>query len=360
MIMESPGFGAFLLVCMVFLCEIQVGFCSSLANDYISWDDLKVDDHGVGLANGDEFRNGSRVFVVDKNGRGHSPTVQEAVDMVPEYNTQRVKIYILPGIYREKIFIPSTKPYISLIGNNSRTSDTVISWNNKASDKDSDGVELGTFNSASVAIESDYFCASGITFENTVVADPGGHGMQAVALRISGDKAVFYRVRLLGTQDTLLDDTGSHYFYQSFIQGSVDFIFGRARSLYKDCVLQSTATYAGAIAAHHRDFPSENTGFSFVNCVVRGTGDIYLGRAWGDYSRIIYSYCLFDKIITPSGWSDWNHPSRQKTVEFGEYRCRGAGAATKGRVSWLKSFSDKNVELFLSMKFIDGQQWLRL
>ena len=66
-----------------------------------------------------------------------------------------------------------------------------------------------------------------------MVADPGGHGMQAVALRISGDKAVFYRVRLLGTQDTLLDDTGSHYFYQSFIQGSVDFIFGRARSLYK-------------------------------------------------------------------------------------------------------------------------------
>ena len=69
--------------------------------------------------------------------------------------------------------------------------------------------------------------------KNTVVADPAGHGMQAVALRISGDKAVFYKVRVLGTQDTLLDDVGSHYFYQSFIQGSVDFIFGRATSLYK-------------------------------------------------------------------------------------------------------------------------------
>ena len=57
--------------------------------------------------------------------------------------------------------------------------------------------------------------------------------MQAVALRIAGDKAVFYRVRILGTQDTLLDDVGSHYFYQSYIQGSIDFIFGRARSLYK-------------------------------------------------------------------------------------------------------------------------------
>lgn len=57
--------------------------------------------------------------------------------------------------------------------------------------------------------------------------------MQAVALRISGDKAMFYRVRVLGTQDTLLDETGNHYFYQCHIQGSVDFIFGRSKSLYE-------------------------------------------------------------------------------------------------------------------------------
>ena len=63
------------------------------------------------------------------------------------------------------MFIPKTKPYISFIGIQNRTSDTVISWNNKASDKGEDGIELGTYNSASVAIESDYFCATGITFE---------------------------------------------------------------------------------------------------------------------------------------------------------------------------------------------------
>lgn len=57
--------------------------------------------------------------------------------------------------------------------------------------------------------------------------------MQAVALRLAGDKAMLYKVKVLGTQDTLLDDTGSHYFYQCHIQGSIDFIFGRARSLYQ-------------------------------------------------------------------------------------------------------------------------------
>ena len=71
--------------------------------------------------------------------------------------------------------------------------------------------------------------------QNSVNAAVGSTGMQAVALRIAGDKAVFYGVRIVGTQDTLLDDTGSHYFYQSYIEGTVDFIFGRARSLYKVC-----------------------------------------------------------------------------------------------------------------------------
>lgn len=54
-----------------------------------------------------------------------------------------------------------------------------------------------------------------------------------MALRITGDKAMFYKVKFLGGQDTLLDDLGTHYFYQCHIQGSVDFIFGKAKSLYE-------------------------------------------------------------------------------------------------------------------------------
>ncbi|KAF3453328.1 hypothetical protein FNV43_RR03768 [Rhamnella rubrinervis] len=352
--------GASVVVFVVLLGSFQLGLSAS-SKDYISWDDLKVNEHkDLRSDSGDDYTEGGRVIVVDKNGGGNSRTVQGAVDMVPQHNTQRVKIYILPGIYREKIFIPSTKPYISFIGQQNQTSRTIITWNNKASDKDQHGVELGTYNSASVAIESDYFCATAVTFENSVVAVPGVRGMQAVALRIAGDKAMFYKVKILGTQDTLLDDTGSHYFYKCYIQGSVDFIFGRSTSLYKECDLHSIAKGTGAIAAHHRDSPSETTGFSFVNCIITGSGSTYLGRAWGDYARIIYSCCVLPNIIIPSGWTDWNHPSRQKTVEFGEYHCRGQGADTRGRVPWLKSFNDKEIRTFLGMKFINGEQWLRL
>lgn len=63
--------------------------------------------------------------------------------------------------------MPKSKPYISFIGNESYAGDTVISWSDKASDPDPDciGQELGTYKTATVSIESDFFCATAITFE---------------------------------------------------------------------------------------------------------------------------------------------------------------------------------------------------
>ncbi|XP_021771360.1 pectinesterase QRT1-like [Chenopodium quinoa] len=304
---------------------VELGFCQnftrSFARDYnyITWDDIKVDDYKYLVSNSeikDKLNwNNSGVIVVDQSGKtGDSITVQGAVDLIPSGNSQRIRILILPEIYRERVVVPSSKPYISFIGTENQTSNTVITWNNKASDRNSNGAELGTFGSATISIFSDYFCASEITFENTVVAIPGGLGMQAVALRVSAERAMFYKVNILGAQDTLLDDTGSHYFYHCLIQGSVDFIFGNARSLYQNSVLHSIANRSGAIAAHHRNTPEENTGFSFLNCTINGSGLIYLGRAWGPYSRAIYSYCDIDDIIAPEGWSDWGDPERQKYV----------------------------------------------
>ena len=62
---------------------------------------------------------------------------------------------------------------------------------------------------------------------------PGTQGGQAVAFRISGDKAFFFGCGFHGAQDTLCDDAGRHYFRDCYIEGSVDFIFGNALSLYE-------------------------------------------------------------------------------------------------------------------------------
>lgn len=48
------------------------------------------------------------------------------------------------------------------------------------------------------------------------------------------DRAVFYGCGFLGAQDTLLDNRGRHLFEKCFIEGSIDFIFGNGRWLYKE------------------------------------------------------------------------------------------------------------------------------
>ncbi|KAE8678025.1 putative pectinesterase 68 [Hibiscus syriacus] len=104
------------------------------------------------------------------------------------------------------------------------------------------------------------------------VLTPDLQGWQAVAFKISGDKAYFSCCGLYGAQDTQCDDASRHYFKQCYIEGSIDFIFGNGRSMYKDCEVHSVATRFGSIAAPDRNKPDEKTGFAFVNCTVTGTG----------------------------------------------------------------------------------------
>ncbi|KAH7428013.1 hypothetical protein KP509_10G071400 [Ceratopteris richardii] len=228
-----------------------------------------------------------------------------------------------------------------------------------ASTKGPDGKELGTFNSASVAINGDHFTARDITFRNTAPPPPGGAvGRQAVALRISGDMAAFFNVNFYGAQDTLYDHKGRHYFYKCYIEGSIDFIFGNGRSFYLECRLHSIANPSGSLTAQKRESTSEDTGFSFLRCVVTGSGSIYLGRAWGPASRVVYSFTYFDDIIRPEGWFDWGDKARQKTVFYAEYKCFGPGANRDGRVSWSRVLTDKQATPFLHTGFINGEQWL--
>lgn len=56
---------------------------------------------------------------------------------------------------------------------------------------------------------------------------------QAPAAAIYGDKASFYQCRFLSVQDTLADIKGRHYFYDCYIEGRVDFIWGFGQSIYE-------------------------------------------------------------------------------------------------------------------------------
>lgn len=81
----------------------------------------------------------------------------------------------------------------------------------------------------------------------------------------------------------------------------------------QNCNLNSIANpYSGSLTAQKRSMSNSTSGYSFLNCHVSGTGPIYLGRAWGPFSRVVYIRTYFEDIILPEGWFDWGEASRQK------------------------------------------------
>ncbi|XP_052178844.1 probable pectinesterase 8 [Diospyros lotus] len=304
--------------------------------------------------------NTTATLCVDRNGCCNFTTVQSAVDAVGVSSPKRTVIWINSGIYFEKVIVPRTKPNITFQGQGFLT--TAIAWNDTANSSH------GTFYSGSVQVFAANFIAKNISFMNVApIPNPGDVGAQAVAIRVAGDQSAFWGCGFFGAQDTLHDDRGRHYFKDCYIQGSIDFVFGNARSFYESCQLTSIASPVpvgarvinGAVTAHGRASREENSGFAFVNCTVGGTGRIWLGRAWRPFSRVVFAFTAMTDIIAPEGWNDFNDPTRDQTVFYGEYNCTGTGANTSLRVPYAQRLNNSQASPFLNLSFIDADQWLQ-
>ncbi|CAO2813460.1 unnamed protein product [Amaranthus hypochondriacus] len=282
---------------------------------------------------------------VDQSGQGNYKKIQQAIDAVPKGNSEYVFIWVKPGTYREKIVVPVDKPYITLSGTQAK--DTIITSD--------DGDDI--HNSATVSVFASNFVGRYLTFENKY-----GRKGKGVALRVAGDKAAFYGCRMISYQDTLLDDVGTHYYKNCYIEGAIDFIFGNAASLFERCHVHSVNEVGkAAITAQKRETPWENTGFIFLGCKITGQGvaTTILGRPWGSHSRVIYTLTYMSSAISPEGWQNWGDSTKESSVVYGEYKCYGPGANRTKRVAWSKGLSSEEAAPFLTKNFIGGRAWLR-
>ncbi|XP_038698038.1 pectinesterase PPME1-like [Tripterygium wilfordii] len=294
---------------------------------------------------------GAKVIKVGKTG-GEFKTITEAINSIPSGNTKRVIISLGPGEYQEKVKIERTKPFVTLYGAPSDMPTIVFGGT---------AAEYGTVDSATLIVESDYFVAANIIVKNSAPRPDGERkGAQAVAARISGDKSALYNCKLIGFQDTLCDDKGLHFFKDCFITGTVDFIFGNAKSLYLNTEINVIPEEGfTVITAHARQGNSEDTGYSFVHCKVTGAGKgAYLGRAWMPNPKVIFAFSDLGSAVAPEGWSDNFKPERANTAFFGEYQCKGTGANPAARAKFTKQLAPPQANEFISLAFIQGSKWL--
>lgn len=132
---------------------------------------------------------------VAQDGSGDFASIAEAVLAVP-YEEEAL-VQVGPGIYREKLVCE--KRCITLRG--AGADKTRLVWGDGGRLPHKDGRPTHTFRSYTAFFSGETLCVEEMTIEND--AGPGAKAGQAVAAYVDSTRAVFRRVKLLGSQDTL-------------------------------------------------------------------------------------------------------------------------------------------------------------
>jgi carbohydrate esterase family 8 protein len=285
-------------------------------------------------------------LVVSRDGTGEFRTIDEAIEVCRAFMDYTKVIYVKKGVYKEKLIIPSWLTNITICGED--RDNTIITWDDHANIKmpvgglDSEaavkGKPMGTFRTYTLKVQGSYITLKDITIENNA-AKLG----QAVALHTEGDHILVQNCRLLGNQDTVYTGVGGTRvaFYDCYIEGTTDFIFGPSIAWFQNCEIHSKAnSYITAASTP----AGQKYGYVFYKCRLTADKDVdkvYLGRPWRPFAATIFMDCELGKHIRPEGWHNWNNAKNEETARYAEYGNKGEGASTKNRVKWSKQLSKK-------------------
>ena len=307
-------------------------------------------------------------YTVASDGSGNFKTIQEAVNAFRDHMQVRVTVFIKNGVYAEKLVIPSWKPNVHFIG---ESRDGVIITGDDFSGKPYPGGndqtgnnKFSTYTTYTVLIDAPDVTLENLTIRNTAGPRSGVPVGQAVALHVEGDRFVCRNCRLLGNQDTLFAAReGSRQYYDNcYVEGTVDFIFGKATAVFQDCTLHSLSD-SFITAAATPDY--QPYGFVFFDCLLTADATatkVYLGRPWRPYAKTVFIRTRMGRHIVPAGWDNWRDPANEKTVFYAEFASQGPGApATKSgqRAGWSKQLTAREARTYTLATIFSGRtRWL--
>lgn len=259
------------------------------------------------------------VLVVNPSGEnGAYTTVQAAVDAVKTNSEVKTTIQIAEGVYEEVVSIGVNKGNLEIVG--AGVDKTTIVFDNYSGKAKEEGGEYSTFDSQTVEVVASNVTIKDLTIENSFEAskahDQRAH--QAVALKVKGNQIAVENCKILGRQDTLLTDGGTQYFYNCYIAGDVDFIFGKSQVVFEECEIFSLdrgdSKNNGYIVAPSTS-SSDAYGYLFLRCKLTAPDTIakdsvYLGRPWcpngldSNKPAAFFKACEMGEHIKTDAWSD--------------------------------------------------------
>ena len=272
-------------------------------------------------------------MVVAADGTGDYTTVRAAIAAAPENRTEPYLIFVKNGVYEELVTIPSTKPYIHLIGQSKEK--TIIKYGVVSVDAPQPGEEIpahwiynpknpewvgaaeygtGSQIAAVLNVQSDNFYTENITYYNIWGAENDA-GPQALAMKSDGDRAAFNNCSLRSFQDTWLTATTTnyrHYIKDCWIEGAVDYLYGAAEAYIENCTFYNRRKGSVIVAPNHKSSLDDATnynrhGFAMVDCTVDGVAEetqLSLGRPWHNHPMTVWLNTTSKVGIRPEGWTD--------------------------------------------------------
>ncbi|MEO6730626.1 MAG: pectinesterase family protein [Ferruginibacter sp.] len=296
-------------------------------------------------------------LIVAKDGSGNFTTIQAAIDAAPTGRTVAFTILIKNGKYKEVVTIPSSKPFVHLIGES--VAGTIITYDNYSGKfiPGGGGATYGTSNSATVFFNANDCAAYNISMENSTGYT--GDGPQALAINVSGDRCVFKNCRFNSGQDTIYTGGGGkrNYFRNCYIDGNTDFIFGASISLFDSCIVYGRDRVdggTGGIITAANTPTGQTYGYVFKDCAIpasRGITKYTLGRPWQNgcpgppsaYNKVVFLNSIMSASVSAVGWQTWDACTVTSQVYYGEYKSKYFGGGlvdVSQRPAWTFQLTD--------------------